>query len=77
MDVENPLHEDDIPVARLVCIEVIGQPMDCVERETSVVNIQFSCNKCIYRTFRNFCTFIGCIVCFGGFFIFITGFSFV
>ena len=76
MDVENPLQADSIPVAKLVCIEVIGQPLDYVERETSIVNIQFYCNKCIYIAFSFFCAFIGCVVCFGGFFIFMTGFPF-
>jgi len=85
MDVENPLQTDSIPVAKLVCIEVIGQPIEDLEREPieafedeyPVVNIQVSCNKCIYRAFSFFCAFIGCLVCFGGFFIFITGFPFV
>ena len=77
MDVENPLHEDNIPVANLVCIEVMGQPMEDYVSEPNVVNIQVSYNKCVYRTFRCFCTFIACLVCFGGFFIFMTGFPFV
>lgn len=77
MDVENPLHEDNIPVAKLVCVEVMGHPVEDSERETDVVNIHVSCNKCIYDACSCFCTFIGCIVCFGGFFIFITGFPFV
>jgi hypothetical protein len=76
MDVENPLHEDNIPVAKLVCIEVMGQPLEESERETNVVNIQVSCNKCIFSTLSFFCAFISCVVCFGGFFIFITGFPF-
>jgi hypothetical protein len=77
MDVENPLHEDNIPVAKLVCIEVMGQPMEDHVRENSIVNIEFFCNKCIYHVCSFFCAFTGCLVCFGGFFIFITGFPFV
>lgn len=85
MDVENPLQADSIPVAKLVCIEVMGQlvedfgsePAEDLEIETSIVNIQFSCNKCIYRAFSFFCASIGCLVCFGGFFIFMTGVPFV
>lgn len=82
MDAENPLHEDDIPLAKLVCIEVMGQPIDEnasefeIEPVTSVVNIQVSCNKLIYDALSCGCSFLACIVCFGGFFIFITGIPF-
>ncbi|NDA89721.1 MAG: hypothetical protein EBY20_02255 [Alphaproteobacteria bacterium] len=84
MDVENPLHEDDIPLAKLVCLEVMGQPMEEteleleleLEPETSIVNIQVSCNKVIYNVFSCCCTCLVFMVCFGGFFIFITGFPF-
>jgi len=80
MDVENPLHKDDIPVAKLVCIEVMGQPMEETaietETETSVVNIHVSCNKFIYNTFSCCCACVVFMVCFGGFIIFRTGFPF-
>ena len=85
MDVENPLHEDKIPVAKLICIEVIGQPIEDLEREPveafedeyPVVNIHVSCYMCIFKVLSCFCTFIVCIICFCGFFIFLTGFPFV
>jgi len=85
MDVENPMQVYNFPVAKLVCIEVVGQPIEDLEREPiedleiepNVVNIHVSCNKCIYKAFSCFCTFIACLVCFGGFFIFMTGFPFV
>jgi hypothetical protein len=82
MDVENPLHNDDIPVAKLICIEVMGLPMDEMVREsetepeTNVVNIQVFCNKIIYNAFSCCCACLIFMVCFGGFFIFITGFPF-
>ena len=85
MDVENPLQLANFPVAKLVCIEVIGQPIEDLEREPieafeeeyPVVNIHVSFNKCIYQVLSCFCTFIVCIICFCGFFIFLTGFPFV
>jgi hypothetical protein len=77
MDVENPLHEDNIPLAKLVYIEVMGQPVEDSERQTNVVNIHVSFNKCIYKVLTCFCTFIVCIICFCGFFIFMTGFPFI
>jgi hypothetical protein len=85
MDVENPMQRDNIPVAKLVCIEVIGRPIEDLERESiedlegepAVVNIQVSFNKCIYKVLSCFCTCIVCIICFCGFFIFMTGFPFV
>jgi hypothetical protein len=85
MDVENPLQAESFPLAKLVCIEVMGQlvedfgtePAEAFEDEYPVVNIHVSCNKCIYKVLNYFCAFIGCLVCFGGFFIFITGLPFV
>jgi len=49
MDVENPMQVYNFPVAKLVCIEVVGQPIEDLEREPiedleiepNVVNIQF------------------------------------
>jgi hypothetical protein len=82
MDVENPLHKDDIPEAKLVCIEVMGELVEeteiQIENETNanVVNIQVSCNKFIYNTFSCCCACLVFMVCFGGFIIFITGFPF-
>lgn len=78
MDVENPLHNDDIPVAKLVFIEVMGLPMEETTREidTIVIVVENYCCKYICKTFTYVCSFVGCIVCFGGFFIFITGFPF-
>jgi hypothetical protein len=78
MDVENPLHKDDIPEAKLVCIEVMGLPMEETETETEteVVNSRVSCNKIMYNAVSCSCACLACIVCFGGFFIFITGFPF-
>jgi hypothetical protein len=85
MDVENPLQIDNVPVAKLVCIEVIGRPIEDLESESAeyleiepnVVNIQVSCNNFMYKAFSCFCAFIGCLVCFCGLFIFLTGFPFV
>ena len=77
MDVENPMQRDNIPVAKLVCIEVIGRPIEDLEGEPAVVNIQVSFNKCIYKVLSCFCTCIVCIICFCGFIIFMTGFPFV
>ena len=90
MDVENPLHKDDIPEAKLVCIEVMGLPMEEteteteieteteteIETETEVVNSRVSCNNIMYNAVSCSCACLACIVCFGGFFIFITGFPF-
>jgi len=79
MDVENPLHEDDIPLAKMVCIEVMGQPMEETvgESDNLVIVIENYYCKCICKTFTYVCSFVTCIVCFGGFFIFITGFPFL
>ena len=75
MDVENPLSEQHIPVAKLVCIEVMGEPMER-ENENNIFSIHVSCNKFIYKICSCFCTFLVFIVCFGSFFMFIIGFPF-
>jgi hypothetical protein len=78
MDVENPLHNDDIPVAKLICIEVMGQILEDSERESNnvVIVVDNSCRKCIYNVCSCCCACLVFMVCFGGFFIFITGFPF-
>jgi hypothetical protein len=77
MDVESPFHEEDIPVAKLICIEVMGYPTQNEERESNNIIIHFSCNKIIYAFLNYFCSLLICIVCSGAFFIFILGFPFV
>jgi len=86
MDIENPLHkEDEIPEAKLVCIEVIGQLMR--ESLTETYNndnnnnddnntVEISFTDCIYYGCR--CCFscvIGLACCFA-FIIFLFGFPF-
>jgi hypothetical protein len=79
MDIENVLHKDNIsiPVAKLVFIEVMGQPLHASDGEDITIYLQNSCAKIIYNTFYVGCSLLVCIMCFGLFFMFITGFPFV
>ena len=81
MDIENPLREHGIPVAKLVCIEVIAQPMRESVTETynnnNTINVEVSFNKCAYDVFKGcFSCVIGIVCCFG-FLIFLTGYPFI
>ena len=84
MDVENPLHTDDIPLAKVVCIEVMGQIVDESDIESDnvdnvsnvVIVVENSCGKCIYNVCSCCCACLVFMVCFGGFLIFLTGFPF-
>jgi hypothetical protein len=81
MDVENPLHEDNIPIAKLVCIEVMGQIVDDLERESNnnnnnTISVEIACNEYIYKVFLNCSACLLSIICCFGFFIFLTGFPF-
>jgi hypothetical protein len=79
MDVENVLHKDNIPipVAKLVFIEVMGQPIQLSDSEDRLIYLQNYCGKIIYNALNVFCTILVFIMCFGLFFMFITGFPFV
>lgn len=89
MDIENPLHkEDEIPEAKLVCIEVIGQLMreslteidynsnnnsDNNNNTNNTVNVEISFSKCVYDIFKGFGMCLICLVCCFGFIIFLAG----
>jgi hypothetical protein len=83
MDIENPLHkEDEIPEAKLVYIEVMGQLMRESMRETydndnnnnnNSNNVEISFTDCIYYGCRGcFSCVIGLACCFA-FIIFLFG----
>ena len=84
MDVENPLHkEDEIPEAKLVCIEVIGQLMreslteidynNNNNNNNNTVNVEISFSKCVYDVIKGFGMCLTCLVCCFGFVIFLFG----
>ena len=79
MDVETPLHDKDIiPVAKLVCIEVMGQIVDESQSEGNnvVIVVHNYCFKFINKACSCCCACLVFMVCFGGIFVFITGFPF-
>jgi hypothetical protein len=80
MDVENPLHEDDIPLAKLVCIEVMGQPMQEFVSENNnnnnTISVEVSCNECIYTVFLNCSACLFSLICCFGFLFFLSGYPF-
>jgi hypothetical protein len=89
MDVENPLHkEDEIPEAKLVCIEVIGQLMRESLTEidynnnnnntnnnntNNTVNVEISFSKCVYDVIKGCLFCVTGLVCCFGFVIFLFG----
>jgi hypothetical protein len=89
MDIENPIYtEDDIPEAKLVCLEVMGQLVLESVRENehndynnnynnnNTINVKVSCNECIYKTFINCSACLLSLICCFGFLIFLTGYPF-
>jgi len=79
MDVENPLHEDNIPIAKLVCIEVMGQIVDDLERESNnnnTISVEITCNEYIYKVFLNCSACLLSIICCFGFLFFLSGYPF-
>jgi hypothetical protein len=62
MDVENPLQEDNIPVAKLVCIEVMGQSVEHLERENRRI---YRC-KLVISFFTNLFACVLTLICFYG-----------
>jgi len=84
MDVENPLHEDNIPIAKLVCLEVTGQPMQefVIENENNnnndnnTISVEITCNECIYKVFLNCSACLLSIICCFGFLFFLSGYPF-
>jgi hypothetical protein len=67
MDVENPLQLRNIPVAELVCIEVMGQPVEDSEGE---ITVKSYC-KIIHEYFTNLLFYLFAIICFIGIFIYL------
>jgi len=90
MDIENPLHkEDEIPEAKLVYIEVMGELMRESLRETysynnnednsynndnnNTISVEISLGKCIYQVVKGCCACFLGLVCCFGFIIFLAG----
>jgi hypothetical protein len=88
MDVENPLHkEDEIPEAKLVCIEVIGQLMreslteidynnnnnNNNNNTINTVNVEISFSKCVYDVIKGCLSCVIGLACCFGFVIFLFG----
>jgi hypothetical protein len=67
MDLENPLYLEDIPVAQLICIEVMGQPDEEVEIDRPVKSY---CKK-VCEYFTNLLFYLFGLSCFFGFFFYI------
>jgi hypothetical protein len=71
MDVENPLQIDDIPIAKMVCIEVMGEPAsDEMQEHEPIYNSYQS------RFLRGLSNFLFCVLactCFLGllFYVFV------
>lgn len=72
MDVENPLHEENIPVAKMVCIEVMGQPVEDLARE----NISNSYCKSVVSCITNLMLCLMAIICLCGFLFYLFIFPF-
>jgi hypothetical protein len=64
-NVENPLHTDNIPVAKLVQIEVEGQPV----LEPKIINVYKTCEK-VWDYIQISAAVLMLIGLFGGFILF-------
>ena len=62
MDVETPLQSHNIPVAKMICIEVMGQPVEDSERENRRI---YRC-KLVISFFTNLFACVLALICFYG-----------
>jgi hypothetical protein len=59
---ENPMHSDEIPVAKLVAIEVIGQPIEDVII-TQEYSVYYKTLKVVMYAFLTLCCFVSFLFC--------------